>query len=810
MSEWTIEFDGWRPDDEPLRESLAALGNGYVVTRGAAEEYAAGGAHYPGTYLAGGYDRDAGPLAHPAGHHADDAPAEQLVNWPNWLPLTFRPDRPDGLWLDPDRWTILEHRRTLDLQRGLLVRRMRVRDPAGRVTALRSRRLVHMGEPHMLAMEWELTPENWSGPLVVRTALDGTVENGAARADGIRGREHLLPLDARHDADAGVVELLVEARQSGLRVAMAARTTCSVDDRGLGVERTPDVQEGYAAEELRLSTGPGRTVRVEKIVALCTSRDRGIGEPGESAGRMVRAAPPFTELLRTHVLAWRRQWRRGDVTVSGAPDAQRALRLHAFHLMQTASPHTAELDVGIPARGWHGEAYRGHVFWDELFAFPYLVTRFPDVARSVLLYRWRRIGEAREHARKLGHRGALFPWRSGSDGREEQPHGRVGGGPGRGRHEASPLQYHVNGAVALDAWRYHEATGDVEFMSAHGAEIVVETARFWASMATLDPDDGRYHLRGVLGPDELHDRYPDADRPGVDDDAYTNVLAAWTLGCAREALALLPADRAAELCDRLAVSDAERARWDEVGSRLALPFMDDGVLAQFAGWERLEELDLAPYRERLEAGERLGPMLEADGRSPAAYRVSGHPDTLMLFYAFAPDELRAVVERLGYAFGPDVAGRTLRHHMERTVPGSRLGEAVVAWLAARDDRAGDGGSWAAVERFLSRGLHDGERHTAADGIHLGAMAVTLDLMQRCYLGVEPSDGVVRLSPALPAAIPWMHATVRHRGQWLSVRAERDAVTVRCREGLHPTTRLEVDGHVTELAVGEERTFGTAG
>ncbi|HEY0970019.1 MAG TPA: glycosyl hydrolase family 65 protein [Gemmatimonadales bacterium] len=790
MSEWTLELDGWVPADEPLREALCALGNGYLVTRGAAEEYAAGGAHYPGTYLAGGYDRPEGGDA-----------TEELVNWPNWLPITFRPDRDDGEWFDPERWTLLQYRRTLDLQRGLLVRRMRVRDPVGRVTSLRSRRLVHMGEPHLVAIEWELTPENWSGPLVIRSALDGTVENGAAEQHGGGTEEHLVPL-AAHAREDGLLELLVEARQSGLRMGLAARHRISCDARDQVVARMPDVQEGYAAMDMRVTTGPGRTLCVEKVVAICTSRDRGIGEPLESAARMARSAPDFTELLRTHALAWRRLWRRGDVVVADAPEVQRALRLHAFHLLQTTSPHTADLDVGIPARGWHGEAFGGHVLWDELFAFPYVCLRFPDVARAVLLYRWRRLGEARENARALGLQGALFPWRSGSDGRR----GRL---PDEAHHEAHDgrpaLQYHVNGAVARDVWRYYEATGDMEFMSAYGAEMVMETARFWASMAELDPADGRYHLRGVLGPDELHHAYPDADRPGVDDNAYTNVLASWTLRCAARALDLVPRDRAVELCDLMAVSDDERAHWAAVGSGLALHFHDGGILSQFAGYDRLVEPEWE--EEAAEPGMdgpgARRPARDAipDGETASHLRVAGHADVLMLFYLFTVEELTELLHHLGYELDADSAERTVRYYLERTVYRSALGEVVHAWMLARTDRVG---SWRHVERLLAEGLETAGQHSAADGIHLGSMAATLDLMQRCYLGLKLRDGVLHLSPRVPDPLPALSTTVRHRGQWLTITATPDSVGVRCHEGLRPVTTVGVDGELVEVAIGEER------
>jgi alpha,alpha-trehalase len=794
MSEWLLAYDEWDPAREPLREALCTLGNGYLATRGAAAERGSGDGHYPGTYLAGGYDRLPTLLGDRVVEHED------LVNWPNWLPLTFRAEA--GEWLDADRWTLLEWRWVLDLQRGVLVRRLRVRDPDGRVTSLRGRRLVHIAQPHLAALEWELTPENWSGVVVIRSALDGTVTNaGVARHAGLNGG-HLQPQHAAADAD-GVLELVVETTQSRVRMAQAARTRVFAGGRECVVEREAMEGAGYVGEELRVRTGSGRGLHVEKVVAVFTSRDHAISAPRLEAARLARRAPDFPELLRTHALAWKRLWHRCDIALGGAPRAQLILRLHLFHLLQTVSPHGIDLDAGVPARGWHGEAYRGHVSWDELFVFPLLNLRVPEITRALLMYRYRRLDEARLLARAAGHAGALFPWQSGSSGRDETPEARLDPGSGRRVDDHARLQYHVSSAVAYNVWQYVQATGDLEFLSFYGARIVLEVARFWASLAVHDPADDRYHIRGVLGPDPFHDAYPGAGQPGVDDNAYTNVMAAWVLDRAAAVLAMLPANRREELLDELEITEPELARWDAVSRRLALHFHADGVPSQFAGYERLAELDWDAYRERHGDIQHLDRILEAEGDSPNNYRASGLADVLMLFYLLPAPELARVVERLGYGWDPDVVPRTVRYYLDRTAHGSTLSGVVHAWVLARTDRAR---SWELFAQALESDVSDVQGGTTAEGIHLGAMAGTVDMVQRCYLGLEMRDDALHLDPLLPDGLDEVRVTLHHRGQTLQVRAGRDAVSVRFAHGTADRARVHVRGEAAELRAGEERRF----
>ena len=292
--------------------------------------------------------------------------------------------------------------------------------------------------------------------------------------------------------------------------------------------------------------------------------------------------------------------------------------------------------------GWHGEAYRGHIFWDELFIFPYLNLHLPDLTRALLLYRYRRLPEARWAAAAEGLNGALYPWQSGSSGKEESQVVHLNPKSGRWLPDNSWLQRHINIAVAYNVWQYYQATEDLTFLAFGGAEMMVEIARLLESLATYNRAMDRYEIRRVMGPDEYHDAYPDATEPGLNNNAYTNVMAAWVLCRAKECFDLVPAFRRAELTQKLNLQQEELAKWDEISRKLVVAFHDDGIISQFEGYGDLEEFDWAGYRERYGDIQRLDRILEAEGDSPNRYKLSKQADVLMLFYLLSADELEGI------------------------------------------------------------------------------------------------------------------------------------------------------------------------
>ncbi|MCX4903749.1 glycoside hydrolase family 65 protein [Streptomyces sp. NBC_00878] len=747
MTGWTWDYEGYEPADERLRESLCTLGNGYFATRGSIPECAADDVHYPGTYAAGCYNRLTSDVA---GRRVEN---EDMVNLPNWLPLRFRlrGDDGPGPWLTPDTATVLEHRQALHLSTGLLERRTRYADDEGRTLAVRQLRIAHMADPHLAALRTEFTAENFSGELDVEAALDGAVTNaGVARYRDLDGR-HLTHVQTG-TAAPDTVWLRCRTRTSDIRVGMAARLTAH--------EPVSTHHEALrAVQHTRLPLAPDRSVTVDKTVTLHTSRDSAISDPQRAAVDRVSAAPGFDDLLESHITAWDQLWRQAELDVPG--EAGSILRLHLFHVLQTLSPHTADLDVGVPARGLHGEAYRGHVFWDELFVLPYLNLHFPEVSRAMLGYRHRRLEQARSAARAVGRTGALYPWQSGSDGREETQELHLNPRSGRWLPDHSRLQHHVGSAVAYNVWQYCEASGDAEFLHTKGAEMLLQIARFWADSATYDESLGRHRIRGVVGPDEYHDAYPGAEKPGLDDNAYTNVTAAWVLTRTLEVLQALPEPRRRELVERTALDGGELELWEDVSRTLHVPFHDD-VISQFEGYGDLEELDWDAYRDRYGDIRRLDRILEAEGDTVNRYQASKQADVLMLGYLFSPAELQGLFSRLGHRLDEATWRHTVDYYMRRTSHGSTLSGLVHGWVLARARRAE---AWMFCQEALKGDIADLQGGTTGEGIHLGAMAGTLDLVQRGLTGLETRQGALWLDPVPLPELSSYGFALRYQGHW---------------------------------------------
>ncbi|MEE4543774.1 glycosyl hydrolase family 65 protein [Streptomyces sp. V4-01] len=762
---WMWRYEGYDAAQERLRESLCTLGNGYVATRGAAAEARAGPVHYPGTYAAGCYDRLAskgrGPDEGSEGARGPDADGperegaavgrEELVNLPNWLPVRVRAR--GGTWVSPDDCAVLGYRQDVHLRHGTMTRRMRLRDDDGRTIVVEEARLVHMGDPHLAAQRIRVEADGWAGLVEVESALDGDVANqGAERHQDSDGR-HLAGLRTGA-APPATVWLSCRTASSGVEVALAARTRV---EEGTEVTSWDAAGPDGATHTVVLPIAPGRPVVVEKTVAVHTSRDPGIGDPLRAALDRLARAPGYAALLDGHVSAWERIWRRAELEVPGR--AGHLLRLHLFHVLQTLSPHTAGLDTGVPARGLHGEAYQGHVLWDELFVLPFLNLHLPEVSRALLLYRHRRLGAACRAASEAGEQGAMYPWRSGGDGREETRSASLDPRSGRRVPDRLHLQRHVGSAVAYNVWQYCLASGDTDFLHRQGAEMLLQIARFWAHTAVWDPPTGSYRIRGVVGPDEFHDGYPGVREAGLDDNTYTNVTAAWVLSRALELSAMLPAPHRDELLGRLGIDGTETALWEDVAHRLRVPF-HDGVISQFDGYGRLAELDWDAYRGRYGDIRRLDRILAAEGDSVNRYQVSKQADVLMLGYLFPPAELAALFAQLGHRLDEGTWTATVDHYLRRTSHGSALSGLVHGWVLARSRRAE---AWSYVHEALIGDVADVQGGTTGEGIHLGAMAGTLDLVQRGLTGLEPRADALRLDPAPLPELSRYHLSLRYRG-----------------------------------------------
>ena len=795
MDGFLLTYDGFEPGSEGLREALTSTGNGYLCTRGAAEWEEADGVHYPGTYVHGGYNRETTILS--------SVPVlnEDLVNMPNWLVLQLRIEGGEAIRLA--EVDLLGYRHELDIRYATIVRRVRFRDLSGRETTLHSRRFVSMGDAHHAGIEWTLVPENWSGHVEVVTAIDGRVSNGGvARYRQLEGR-HLNPVSPRTFGPE-VIALKAETRQSNLYISHAARTRVFAADQSLQVERRLYQVEDYIQQVLAFDVQQGTAMRVEKMVAFYTSRDPAVSDTLVRAARSAARHADFAAAFERHTAAWDELWQVCDMRVSGDESVQQLLRLHIAHVLQVCSRHTADLDAGMPARGLNGEAYRGHVFWDEIYAFPFFNVRLPEVTRELLMYRYRRMGEARAAAHEAGFGGAMFPWQSGSEGIEETQRVHLNPVSGLWEPDLSRTQRHVNAAIFYNIWHYFQTTHDQAFLRDYGAEMMLEITRFWASITCFNPERERYEIHGVMGPDEFHDKYPDALQGGLRNNAYTNVLVAWLCGIAGQLLPLLPASRSEALRTRLGIGDDELTVWQDMSRRMFVPFLGDGIISQFEGYEDLEELDWDAYRAKYGNIQRLDRILRAEGKDPNRYKVTKQADTVMLFFLFRQEELREIFGRLGYDYRADTLTRNVAYYDRRTSHGSTLSFVTHAGVLAAVDPES---SW---DRFLVA-LHsdadDIQGGTTKEGIHMGVMAGTLDLMQRNYAGARVYDGVLHFNPQLPSRLDSLSFSMQFRDTPIQVTLTGDHLTLAVHpEGASRPVRVAVRDDARELRPGDQAVF----
>jgi trehalose/maltose hydrolase-like predicted phosphorylase len=456
-----------------------------------------------------------------------------------------------------------------------------------------------------------------------------------------------------------------------------------------------------------------------------------------AAGRQARTLG-FEQLLHEHRGAWAARWEDADVVIDGDDELQLQTRFALFHLMASVA---GEGEAAVGARGLSGEGYRGHVFWDtDVFVLPFLAATHPPAARAILEYRVRRLDAARRTAQALGLAGARFPWESARDGTDvtpalaRDPAGRVI------RIRTGESEEHIVADVAWAAACYVDWTGDESFASGPGLELLVETARYWASRVRFD-QHGDGHVYGVIGPDEYHEP--------VDDNAYTNVMARWNLR------------RAADAADRYgaAVPADERARWRDTAERLVDGYRGStGIYEQFAGFFELEPLviaELAPRRP-------IAAALLLGQERVAAAQVVKQADVLMLHH-LVPDET-----------APGSLVPNLEFYEPRTAHGSSLSPPVHAALLARAGRTGR-----AVQLLRTAAAIDLEdvTGTTAGGLHLATMGGVWQALAFGFAGVRPRGDVLTIQPRLPDAWERLELRLRFRGTRAVIRVGHDGVAV---------------------------------
>lgn len=451
----------------------------------------------------------------------------------------------------------------------------------------------------------------------------------------------------------------------------------------------------------------------------------------------------------------------------------------------------------MPARGLHGEPYRGHIFWDELYILPFYNLHFPEIAKSLLMYRYRRLDAARELARKHGYKGAMFPWQSAETGEEETQEVHYNPVSGRWGPDLSRRQRHVSIAVAFNFLEYFRTSLDYDFLHNKGLEVIIEIVRFWASIAEFN-DDGKYHIKGVMGPDEFHEKYPNAGEGGLDDNAYTNIMVSWLMNKTLQILDRVPDKVLKDIKSKINFKEDEFQKWEQVRDKLFVSVSDDSIIEQYQGFFKLEELDWNYFKEKYEKIERLDRVLKAENDTPNKYKAIKQADTLMLFYNLSPTQVKHVLERMGYDVGGEyeLFRKNFDYYIKRTTHGSTLSYVVhAAILKYMRDGAGDAlkeDVWKWFMNALESDIDDSQGGTTAEAIHTGLMSGTIGITYSTFAGIRYFKDHIILEPSLPKHWCLLEFKLTYRGNKFNLKIDKEKIMIDAIELADPEFAFDIN------------------
>jgi kojibiose phosphorylase len=746
---WMMTVDGWVPRSEPGIEAVFALVNGYLGTRAAVEE--GSDASDPATFISGVFDAVSEEVAQAAAtpeHQMIAAPTPELVVAPDWSRLRITVE---GDAVGVESAELFEQRRTLDMRRGVLVREWRVRSGT-RTTRLRSLRFASLDDRHILGQVLELTPEDWSGSVEVEAIVDGDVTN-----DG--GIRHLIDHQTRR-VDGGLL-LTTATFEKRTRLCFVTAATLRENEGGeVDLEDAPT--STALVQRWSFDASRGRSYTMRKIVTVFTSRDD--GDPAARAAERLKEAvgTGVPALLERSARAWAERWASADVEITGDEETQRKARFAIYHLIGCANPDDEYASPG--ARSLTGERYKGHVFWDtEIFVLPFFVYTHPPSARALLMYRYHTLPAARDNARAMGYRGALYAWESTDTGVDVTPSFVYNSAGERLEILTGLLEHHISADVAYAIWQYWRTTQDEAFILDAGAEMLLEIARFWASRAERG-EDGRYHIMTVIGPDEFHEN--------ANDNAYTNLMAQWVLWRGLETVEWLRThhpDRWRTLSVRIGFEEAELATWEEVAEGLVGNFDPETKLfEQHSGYFDLEYIDLRDLEPRTKSVDAI-----LGWSRLTQSQIIKQADVIMLLFL------------LGDHLPREVHEANFRFYEPRTTHDSSLSPSFHALAAARS------GDLETAKRYFERAanldLDFAHGVTAAGGVHIAALGGMWHALVFGFGGMFVEDEGPRFEPQVPEDWQTLRFQVMWRGSQLRVAATNSTAEVATGEPVQPGT-----------------------
>jgi beta-phosphoglucomutase len=712
-TDWTLIETQFHPEWLHARETVFAIGNGYLGTRGSFEEgYPRAN---PATFIHGVYD---------------DVPVfyTELVNCPDWLPLSIIVN---GDRFRLDQGEILQYERRLDVRRAIVSRTVHWRSPKGSEVHLQFERFASLADEHVVGLRCQITAIDKDAIVEVQSSINGYPEN--------QGFNH-WEQQGQGKTESGVW-LQVRTRTSRIELAMASSMVLSGAEGSFQVTSVP----GYPTLATTFAAPAGVPVTVENLITIFTSRDT--ETPVEAAQSKLDTLPSYADLMTAHELSWAQAWQKSDIVIEGDVRAQFAVRYNIFQLLITAARHDEH--VSIPAKTLSGFGYKGHVFWDtEIFILPFFIFTQPELARNLLSYRYHTIGGARRKAEHYGYKGAMYSWESAGTGDEVTPRWLLPSDPyGEDiRVWCRDQEIHISADIVYASWYYWQATCDDTWMRDYGSEIVLDTAVFWMSRVEWSTRYEHYELREVVGADEYHEH--------VNNNAFTNRLMQWHLEKAiyiYDWLKQHHPDRLKQLCDTLNITPGRRSRWEDIVNNIWIPYTKSGLIEQHDGFFDLEDINLQDYEPRSKS---MQSILGIDGAGKR--QVLKQPDVLMLLYLMRQSEEPP--------YSLDVLQKNWDYYAPRTdiTYGSSLGPAIHAILASDLNKTVE-----AYDRFMQAALVDLEdtRGNAAEGIHGASTGGIWQTVVLGFGGIQFNQDQPIAHPHLPPGWTRLKFRLCWRDKW---------------------------------------------
>jgi len=751
---WLIKDTEFARELQGIRESQFALGNGYLGSRGIYEEIPYDS--HAGTYIAGLYDQMA-------------AQVSEMVNLPN--PINFK-FTIEGEKLDPIAMDIVDHKRVLNLKKAVLARQTIFKDRKNRCYDYQSMRFLSQHDKNIGVMRIALTPLDAGCEIDINTGIDTSVANAAILSEGRKKHFRIKELGQYRKAGFLVAETFEKKHTivywSGFYYQIDGRKTIAKDNI------------------FRLKLKKNQTILFTKIFCIkhFPQKENHTQQKNYAFQIFQRAwRSDFSTLLKKHINAWEKLWKRADITIGGTANLQQNMRFNIYHMLICAHCDNGYSSIG--ARTLSGEGYRGHVFWDaEIFLLPFYLFTFPKVAKNMLLYRYRRLDKAREIAKANGYKGAQFAWESGDSGEEETPEWARDIDRTIIKIHTHKMEHHLTADIAYAICKYYIATGDESFMDEFGYEMFIETARFWASRVEYNKKNNRYEINHVIGPDEFH--------LDVNNNAYTNMMAKWNLNAAIKLVDKLKKKPRIykNLKEKLNFKDEEPHQWRKIASKIFINKNKNKVIEEFDGYFKLKKI---PLKRTDENGIPLIPST-IKAKDLSKTQIVKQADVLMLLHLL-DDEFSQETKIANYEY-----------YFPRTVHKSSLSAPMHAFVAC------DIEDLHCAYNFFNVALRTDISNlygNTQEGIHAACLGGTWQALVFGFGGINIKKGELFIKPRMPRSWRRLVFSLMWKGDLLQLELTNDIIRVKAVSNVRKTIKLGIFRKLLAIKTNRTHVFEKA-